>query len=202
MVELEGWKTKIITIVCTRATNISAPRSPFPVPRSPFPTTLWLTQLFTQNIQLTSRFFSAQQVFAELKDTQLVHYFRFFTLLVFSLLAVPAIYADGSHGSSDNPKTAYIYGTVVGITDGDTLTILTAINKTAKIRLAEIDTPGRRQPYGKRAKQELSALTFQKLVAVKLVDIDRYQRIVGHIYADYLDVSAEIVRLGAAWVYR
>ncbi len=65
-----------------------------------------------------------------------------------------------------------------------------------------IDTPERRQPYGNRAKQTLSDLTFKKPVAVKFVDIDRYQRIVGRIYVDNLDVSAEMVRVGAAWVYR
>jgi len=106
------------------------------------------------------------------------------------------------HVSSAKPKTGYIYGTVVGITDGDTLTILTAIKKTAKIRLSEIDTPERGQPYGNRAKQELSDLTFKKPVAIRLVDIDRYERIVGRIYVDDLDVSTEMVRLGAAWVYR
>ena len=35
-----------------------------------------------------------------------------------------------------------------------------------------------------------------------MVDIDRYQRNVGRIYVGDLDVSAEMVRLGAAWVYR
>jgi len=34
-----------------------------------------------------------------------------------------------------------------------------------------------------------------------LVDIDRYQRTVGRIYVDDVDVSAELVRQGAAWVY-
>ena len=35
-----------------------------------------------------------------------------------------------------------------------------------------------------------------------MIDIDRYQRIVGRIYVDDLAVSAEMVRQGAAWVYR
>jgi micrococcal nuclease len=119
-------------------------------------------------------------------------------VLIFCLQACSSV----DYGSADNPKTGYIYGTVVGITDGDTLTILTAINKTAKIRLAEIDTPERSQPYGKRAKQVLSHLTFKKPVVIRLVDIDRYERIVGRIYVDNLDVSAELVCRGAAWVYR
>jgi len=85
----------------------------------------------------------------------------------------------------------------VGITDGDTLTILTSINKTAKIRLSEIDTPDRGQPYGNRTKQELSGLTFKKPVAIRLVKIDRYERIVGRIYVEDLDVSTEMVRRNA-----
>jgi len=45
--------------------------------------------------------------------------------------------------------------------------------------------------------QELSAPIFQMPVAVRVVDIDRYERTVGRIYIDVLDVSAELVRLGA-----
>ena len=119
-------------------------------------------------------------------------------ILIFCLQACSSV----DYGSSDDPKTGYIYGTVVGITDGDTLKLLTQNKKIVKIRLAEIDTPERRQPYGKRSKQALSDLVFKKEVAVRLVDIDRYERIVGRIYLDDLDVSAEMVRLGAAWVYR
>lgn len=99
-------------------------------------------------------------------------------------------YGEIDHGSADNPKTGYIYGKLVGITDGDTLKLLTENKKTVEIRLAEIDTPERRQPYGKRAKQELSDLAFHKLAAVRVVDIDYYQRTVGRIYVNDLDVSA------------
>ena len=41
-----------------------------------------------------------------------------------------------------------------------------------------------------------------KPVAIRLVDIDRYQRIVGRTYVDDLDFSAEMVRQPAARVYR
>lgn len=132
----------------------------------------------------------------------LLHRPRQFVILGLVLIVCLQACSSIDHGSVDSPKTGYIYGTVVGIADGDTLTILTAINKTAKIRLSEIDTPERGQPYGSRAKQELSALTFQKPVAVRVVDIDRYGRTVGRIYVEDLDGSAEMVRLGAAWVYR
>ncbi len=84
----------------------------------------------------------------------MTRYFRSMFFLVFFVLAVPLTHAADSRGSADDPKPGYIYGTVVGITDGDTLKLLTAAKKTVKRRLAEIDTPERRQPYGKRAKPE------------------------------------------------
>ena len=80
--------------------------------------------------------------------------------------------------------------------------MLTPEKKQVKIRLAEIDTPERRQPYGSKARQALADLTFQKDVAVLYVDTDRYGRTIGRIYVGEVDVSAELVHSGAAWVYR
>ena len=93
-------------------------------------------------------------------------------------------------------------GRVVGVSDGDTITILDAGKRQIKVRLAEIDAPEFRQPYGSRAKQELSRLVFGKTVTVKAQDTDRYGRTVGRVYADGSDVNAGMVRRGAAWVYR
>ena len=100
------------------------------------------------------------------------------------------------------PSTAdIITGKVIAISDGDTLTVL--IDKTPyKIRLSEIDTPEKRQPYGKKAKQALSDLVFGKTISVKVETTDRYGRTVGRIYLGDLDVNAEMVRNGHAWVYQ
>ncbi len=95
-----------------------------------------------------------------------------------------------------------IKGKVVAISDGDTLTLLDANKRQLKIRLAEIDTPESKQPYGKRAKQALSKLVFAKTATVEVQDKDRYGRIVGRVYVDDINVNAEMVRQGAAWVYR
>ena len=43
---------------------------------------------------------------------------------------------------------------------------------------------------------------WQQQVAVKVIDLDRYGRTIGRIYVGDTDVSAELVRRGAAWVYR
>ena len=97
---------------------------------------------------------------------------------------------------------AEIAGRVVGITDGDTLNVLDEARRQTRVRLAEIDAPESHQPYGNRAKQALSELVFGRDVRVVVVTIDRYGRTVGRIYAGSTDVSAEMVRQGAAWVYR
>jgi endonuclease YncB( thermonuclease family) len=98
--------------------------------------------------------------------------------------------------------TDELRGQVVGITDGDTLTLLTPERREVKIRLAEIDTPESWQPYGTRARQALSDLAFRRNVRVEVQDTDRYGRTVGRIYAGRVNVNAEMVRRGAAWVYR
>jgi endonuclease YncB( thermonuclease family) len=93
-------------------------------------------------------------------------------------------------------------GKVVGIADGDTLTIRTASKHQHRIRLAEIDAPEKRQPFGKRSKQSLSDLCFGKQAKVTPRVIDRYKRTVAHINCAGVDVSAEQVGRGMAWVYR
>ena len=95
-------------------------------------------------------------------------------------------------------KAKTLTGLVVGVSDGDTITILDSQKQQTKIRLGEIDTPESAQPYGSRAKQELSNLVFKKTVNVEVQTIDKYGRTVGRVYADGNDVNAEMVRKGAA----
>ena len=93
-------------------------------------------------------------------------------------------------------------GKVIMIADGDTLTILTSSSQQIKVRLAGIDTPERKQPFGNRAKQTLANLAFQKQAFVEVETKDRYGRTVGVVFVDGQNVNAELVRLGIAWVYR
>jgi endonuclease YncB( thermonuclease family) len=93
-------------------------------------------------------------------------------------------------------------GRVIGISDGDTLTILSDKKLQTKIRLAEIDAPESGQPYGQKSKQLLSKLVFGKRVTVDVQDRDRYGRTVGRVYQESRDINKELIRKGAAWVYR
>lgn len=91
-------------------------------------------------------------------------------------------------------------GTVVGVSDGDTISVLKDREKV-KVRLVEIDAPEKGQAYGNRSKQALSALVHGKQVEIKEHGTDRYGRTLGRIYQSGLDVNAEMVRRGMAWVY-
>ena len=96
---------------------------------------------------------------------------------------------------------ATLEGRVVKIADGDTLTMIVD-GQQEKIRLSDIDTPERKQPYGMRAKQALAEMTFGKTISVFTTSRDRYGRVIGHVTAEGVDINAELVRLGYAWVYR
>jgi endonuclease YncB( thermonuclease family) len=93
-------------------------------------------------------------------------------------------------------------GKVVGVSDGDTIKVLRA-GKQVRVRLSGIDCPEKRQAFGKRAKRFTSDLVFAKEVTVKVMDVDRYKRIVGEvILKDGTILNHELVRAGLAWWYQ
>lgn len=91
-------------------------------------------------------------------------------------------------------------GKVIGISDGDTLTVLIA-QQQIKVRLVEIDAPETGQTFGNRSKQSLSALCFNKQARLEDKGKDRYGRTLARVYCDGIDANAEQVRRGMAWVY-
>jgi len=99
--------------------------------------------------------------------------------------------------------SAFAYsGKVIGISDGDTCTVLTAENQQVKIRLAGIDTPESSQAFGTKAKQALSEKVFGRTVEVKEQSKDRYGRTVADIYLGARWVNLEMVAEGWAWHYK
>jgi endonuclease YncB( thermonuclease family) len=98
-----------------------------------------------------------------------------------------------------------ISGTVVAISDGDTVTIIDDHRTQHKIRLKGIDAPDRRQPFNQVSKQHLSQLIFRKHVAVIFDSenkYDRWGRIIGKITVDGNDVNLQQIRAGLAWHYK
>ena len=97
---------------------------------------------------------------------------------------------------------APLAGRVVGVSDGDTVTVLDATKRTHKIRLLGIDSPEKKQAFGERAKQSLSDLVFDKQVTVEGSKQDRYGRALGKVMLDGQDINLEQVRRGMAWHYK
>jgi endonuclease YncB( thermonuclease family) len=95
-----------------------------------------------------------------------------------------------------------IPGKVVGITDGDTLTLLDATNTQHKIRLAGIDSPEKGQPFGQHCKKSLSDLAYDRDATVESSKLDRYGRVIGKVLVDGQDVNLEQVRRGCGWHYK
>ena len=93
---------------------------------------------------------------------------------------------------------------VVTITDGDTITARCGepgAYEQVKVRLAEIDAPESKQPFGQRSKQHLSDLCFDKLATIQPQSTDRYGRTVARVTCAGVHANAEQVRAGMAWSY-
>lgn len=95
-----------------------------------------------------------------------------------------------------------VTGRVVGVADGDTITVLDAQNTPHKVRLAGIDAPESKQPFGARSKQSLSDLVAGQTVTVETDKRDRYGRLVGKVIVAGLDANLAQLHRGMAWFYR
>jgi micrococcal nuclease len=94
------------------------------------------------------------------------------------------------------------YGTVIGVTDGDTIVVLTDENKQVKVRLEGIDCPESSQDFGQRAKQSTVLLCFQKRVRINETGKDRYGRTLAFVYVGDTCINKELLRNGMAWHYK
>jgi endonuclease YncB( thermonuclease family) len=99
-----------------------------------------------------------------------------------------------------NAKT--IEGLVVGVSDGDTITVLDQQKNSYKIRLQGIDAPEKKQAFGEKSKQSLHDLVHSKQVRIEYDKEDKYGRIVGKVTVDDVDVCLEQLVLGMAWHYK
>lgn len=77
-------------------------------------------------------------------------------------------------------------------------------NRTAeRIRLVGLDCPEKKQPFGQRAKQATSALSFGQSVIVHTTGKDRYGRTLATvILRDGKNLNHELVSQGWCWLYR
>ena len=93
-------------------------------------------------------------------------------------------------------------GRVVGVSDGDSITVLDSAKRQHKVRLAGIDAPELKQAFGQASKRSLSALVFGKTVAVGTEKRDRYNRQIGKVLVEGRDANLAQVEAGFAWHYK
>lgn len=114
----------------------------------------------------------------------------FLSFWVLLLAASPVVQAES------------LRGRVTAVADGDTVTLVDGEQIRHKIRLAGIDAPEARQPYGQLARRSLSEMVEGRWVQVYYDKSDRYGRLVGKIELEGRDINLEQLRRGLAWHYK
>lgn len=104
--------------------------------------------------------------------------------------------------SASAVKGPVLEGTPGRVVDGDTFSI-TGGKNVIRVRIADIDAPELDQAFGEAARTALAAmLDSVDTIRIRVIDVDRYSRIVGHVEANGRDVGRVLVARGLAWVYR
>lgn len=93
-------------------------------------------------------------------------------------------------------------GVVVGVEDGDTLTVRR--NKARfTMNVAAVDAPELDQPYGQEAKRLATALVRNQVVIIRAYSGARQGRMIGEVwFKDKRNLGKELVKAGMAWVKR
>ena len=103
-----------------------------------------------------------------------------------------------------------VTGRVVGISDGDTITVLDGDQTQHKIRLAGIDAPEKGQAFGERSRQSLAQMAHGKDARLDCHKTDRFGREVCKVWVQpldcprcgkTLDVGLAQISVGLAWWY-
>ena len=97
---------------------------------------------------------------------------------------------------------ADLQGSVVGVHDGDTVTVLDATRRQHKIRLAGIDAPELSQAFGRVSRQHLADQVAGRTVVIEWSKQDKYKRLVGKVLLNGRDINITQIEAGLAWHYK
>ena len=114
--------------------------------------------------------------------------------LLFFIALLPSV-ASAAMGQT-------LFGKVTRVVDGDTVAFKVHKGPVEKVRLADIDTPERDQPWGTEATTALRKWLMTKPARIEVVDTDRYGRLVATLWVDDENINRRLVKEGHAWVYR
>ena len=90
-------------------------------------------------------------------------------------------------------------GVAVKIEDGDTLVVVNENTKYSKIRLATIDAPDLKQPFGEQAKQSLTELCLLKPVEIDEKGFNKRMQMRAKVKCNNIDASEEQAKRGMVW---
>jgi endonuclease YncB( thermonuclease family) len=121
------------------------------------------------------------------------HFFHTIVLLAILLSSFPAVCIA---------KTALLNGCIVRVVDGDTVKLQDDRRIIHAIRLAGIDAPEAKMPYGKQATELLTDLILGKEVVALTYKQDRYGRTIATILLAGQDVNLAMIGAGLAWHYK
>lgn len=92
-------------------------------------------------------------------------------------------------------------GYVTKVVDGDSLVVRGNTNKKIKIRLYGIDSPEWNQKNAKLSSKYLKKTIYKKKITYKVMDYDRYGRVIALVKIGDININKELVRKGYVWVY-
>lgn len=95
-----------------------------------------------------------------------------------------------------------LFGKCEYVQDGDSFRLaLAESGEVLRVRLYGIDAPEKGQPYAGQSRRLLEKLIVGRKVRAEVVEVDRYNRCVAHVYVRDVYVNIEMLKAGLAWHY-
>lgn len=112
------------------------------------------------------------------------------------------INATNYNSESANINSKHLKVDSFRVIDGDTIEIINTGSLSERVRLVGIDAPESDQPFGRQSKENLKQCLNQHHITVEWSKRDKYERILGKVFADAYDCNLEQVAKGYAWHYK
>lgn len=116
------------------------------------------------------------------------------------ILTISMLLGAFALGAAAQP--APMHGKVMRVIDGDTVVMQDSHGTRHTLRLAGIDAPEKRMPYGQASRHQLNAMVGGEYVTAMPSKQDRYGRTVATVTHNGQDVNLTMVQSGMAWHYR
>lgn len=126
---------------------------------------------------------------ARLQQWQRVPALRGWELVIAAISGLLLFQAQAAYATNPQFESCMVFG----VSDGDTIRVRCGEGEQQRVRLAEIDAPESKQPFGQRSRQRLSDLIFRQEVQLEVIDLDRYGRLVARIHHQGAHINFQLV---------